>query len=157
MEYTLAFNVFISYSTNDIETVDKFRELLNNPIINVFVAEYSVVPGESLNEKIIPAIESCNIFLLLYSKSSQESEWVAKEIELAKAKNKFILPVMLDEEAVLPAYLGDIKYLPAHAKPEDAMQFVSTHISKQAEKTNSNSILVGLLLGGALLWLLTRS
>lgn len=152
----MAFNVFISYSTNDIETVDQFKTLLNNPIINVFVAEYSVTPGESLNERIMPAIENCHIFLLLYSKSSEQSEWVAKEIELAKAHNKYILPVLLDDDAKLPAYLGDIKYLPAHAKPDEAMKFVSTHISQQAEKMKKNSVLIGLIMGGALIWLATR-
>lgn len=152
----MAFNVFISYSTIDLEVVNKFKELLSSSLINTFMAEYSVIPGESLNERIFPSIENCNIFLLLYSESAQESEWVAKEIEYAKARNKFILPVLLDEHAELPAYLGDIKYLPAHAKPEAAMNFVSTHISEKAEKMQNNSISVGLLLGGALLWLLTR-
>lgn len=153
----MAFNVFISYSTSDIETVDQFKAILNNPIINIFVAEYSVKPGESLNEKIIPAIEKCHLFLLLFSKSSQESEWVQKEIEFAKAKNKFILPVLLDDEAVLPPYLGDIKYISAQSKPEETMSIVSTQITKQAKKVHNNSVLLGLLIGGGLLWLASRS
>ncbi len=153
----MSYNVFISYSTNDLSTVDQFRAILDNPIINVFVAEYSVIPGESLNEKIIPAIQNCNLFLLLFSKTSQASEWVQKEIELAKANNKFILPVLLDNEAKLPAYLGDIKYLPAHAKPEEAMDIVSEHITKEAERIHTNSLLLGLLIGGGLIWLATRN
>ncbi|SMN02037.1 hypothetical protein SPONN_358 [uncultured Candidatus Thioglobus sp.] len=97
------------------------------------------------------------MFLLLFSKSSQESEWVQKEIEQAKSHNKFILPVLLDDEATLPSYLGDIKYLPAHAKPEEAMDIVSTHITKEAKRIQTNSLLLGALIGGGLIWLATRN
>lgn len=151
----MAYELFISYSTKDIAVVDHLKAILNSPSINLFVAEYSVQPSESLNQKIYPAIQNSDLFLLLWSKNSQESPWVAKEIEQAKAFNKTIFPVLLDEEAKIPAVLGDLKYLPAHTDPAQAMQFIQKHVFEKAQK-KQNEALLWLTIGGALLWLASK-
>jgi hypothetical protein len=151
----VSYSIFVSYSTKDIEIVDNLKGVLNNPGIDVFVAEYSVKPSESLNAKIYPAIQRSDLFILLWSKNSEVSPWVEKEIEHARAFDKIIFPVLLDEEAEIPAVLQDIKYLPAHASPKKAMDYIKSEVFSSAQK-KSNNELVWMVIGAGQLWLAAK-
>lgn len=41
----MAFKVFISYSTKDLAKVTHIKNMLEHSSIEVFVAEYSLLPG----------------------------------------------------------------------------------------------------------------
>lgn len=151
----MAFNIFISYSTRDLDTVNHIRAMLNNPHIETFFAENSVEPGESLTGKIYPAIKRTDLFLLMWSSNSQDSKWVAQEIELAKSENKTIVPIKLDDESEMPTALGDIKYIPFHESPEKVLSWIQTTVFNSAKSKGLEPI-VWLLLGTVLLWLLSR-
>lgn len=45
----MAFRVFISYSTDDLQTVNEVKEALENQGVEVFIAEYSVKPSQQLD------------------------------------------------------------------------------------------------------------
>ena len=151
----MSFNVFISYSTKDLETVNHIKGMLRNPYIETFFAENSVQPGESLVKKIYSAIKNTDLFLLMWSSNSQESEWVSREIELARSENKTIVPIKLDKKSKLPGILGDIKYIPFHESPEKVLNWIQSTVFSTA-KSKSWEPVIWLALGGALLWLLTR-
>jgi len=151
----MAFNIFISYSTKDLDTVNHIRGMLDNPQIETFFAENSVEPGESLKGKIYPAIKRADLFLLMWSSNSQDSKWVAREIEFAKSENKTIVPIKLDDESKMPVALGDIKYIPFHESPEKVINWIQTTVFSSA-KSRSWEPIVWLLLGTVLLWLLSR-
>ncbi|MBO1924584.1 toll/interleukin-1 receptor domain-containing protein [Thiomicrorhabdus sp. 6S3-12] len=151
----MAFNVFISYSTKDLDTVNHIKGMLENPHIETFFAENSVEPGESLTGKIYPAIKSADLFLLMWSSNSQDSKWVAQEIELAKSENKTIVPIKLDSESKMPIALGDIKYIPFHESPEKVLSWIQTTVFSTA-KSKSWEPIVWLVLGAALIWLLSQ-
>lgn len=151
----MTFSIFISYSTADLEIVHHIRGMINDPHIKTFFAEHSVIPGESLVQKIYGAIRNCDLFLLLWSSNSQNSEWVAREIELARSENKQIVPIKLDAESEIPSVLSDIKYIPYHESPEKVLSWIQNDVFSTA-KAKSWDPVICVVLGAVLLWLLTR-
>ena len=151
----MAFNVFISYSSKDLDVVTHIKHMLDNPHIETFLAEYSVDAGESLVGKIYSAIRQSDLFLLMWSSNSQDSEWVAREIELARSENKTIVPIKLDDESELPGVLSDTKYLPYHEEPEKILNWIHTTVFSDA-KSKAWEPVIWLIIGAALLWLFTR-
>lgn len=152
----MAYKVFISYSTKDFPLVDYVRNLLQHSAVEVFVAEYSVAPGQSLPVKIIAAIKKCNLFILLWSKNSKESEWVPQEIGIATSEKKPILPVMLHQNIPLPGFTSNLKYLPLYKNPDSALGWLRTNVFEQAQKKEQTDGLVWLGIGAAVIWLLSQ-
>jgi hypothetical protein len=56
----MAYKVFVSYSTDDLHIVNHLRALLADASIEVYIAEYSALPGTVLDQSIIAAIEACD-------------------------------------------------------------------------------------------------
>ena len=117
----MQFKIFVSYSTHDIEQVELLRQQLNGTPIEIFVAEHSVQPSEDLGEKISKAIEECDLFVVLWSKNAQDSDWVSQEIGRAGAMKKTIFPLVLTEGVALPGFISNLKYLPVYRDPEGAV------------------------------------
>ncbi len=152
----MAFKVFISYSTKDLSKVNHIKAMLEHSSIEVFVAEYSLLPGQPLSEKIINAIKSCNLFILLWSNSAKDSEWVPQEIGVAKSSLRTILPVVLEPNLSLPGFISDLKYLNVYQHPEQALEWLQNNVFKQAEEQQKNEGLVWLGIGAAVLWLASK-
>lgn len=70
----MSYKVFISYATKDLLIVNYLRGLLKDASIEVYIAEYSALPGTILDEDIIKGIEACDLFILLWSHNSKASE-----------------------------------------------------------------------------------
>jgi hypothetical protein len=107
----MALKVFISYSTKDFLTVNFVQSLLASAPVEVFVAEYDVPSGTPLSPAIITAIKQCDLFILLWSVNSKESEWVPQEIGIASSDNKQIIPVVLQSGLSLPGLFGTLNIL----------------------------------------------
>lgn len=107
----MKFNIFVSYSTEDLPQVELLRQQLKDTPIEVFIAEHSVLPSEALAPKIAAAINGCDLFVLLWSPNSKTSDWVPQEIGRATALGKSILPLILSEGMHLPGFLQGLKYL----------------------------------------------
>lgn len=131
----MSYKIFVSYSTKDMEIVKELVRHLQDPSVEVFVAEYSVRPGEKLNATIIKAIKKCDHFVLLWSKNSKGSEYVSQEIALALNNDKDILPIVLDEGLHLPGFINDLKYLPAYKGLNASMQWVENYLTNVAKKS----------------------
>lgn len=152
----MAFKVFISYSTKDLKIVAHVRSLLQGSNIEVFVAEYSVKPGQILPAELITAVKTCNLFLLLWSENSKESEWVSQEIGIATAENKPIMPIVLNPGMSLPGFIKNRKYLAAHKNAEEAFTWLKANVFEQAQKQAQVDGLIWLALGAATVWLLSK-
>lgn len=152
----MAYKVFISYSTNDFPIVEHVRRLLTSPEVEVFIAEYSVTPSQQLDEKVLAAIKTCDLFVLLWSRNSKSSEWVPQEIGVARGLDKTILPIVLEDGLDLPAFIRDLKYLPAYRNPAESYLWLQQNILSRAQKQQQTTVLVLLGLGAALVLLLTQ-
>lgn len=159
----MAFEIFVSYSTSDLESVEALRDLLKNSSIKVFVAEHSLVPGEHLSLTLTSAIRRCDLFLVLWSRNAKNSEWVMQEIGQAKALDKKILPLVLDEKLDLPGFIKDLKYLPVYKGHDQALKHAQDLVmaeyetKKNAErlahkKKSDGQALAFLGIGALLLW-----
>jgi len=146
----MSFKVVISYATKDMQFVEQVRQTLMNSSIEVFVAEHSVLPGQSLSSEIISAISSCDLFVLLWSKNSQRSEWVSQEIGIAKAAKKPIIPLMLEQGLQPPGFIRDIKYLSVYDDPRISLIWLQQQILdrmqiKQKENFWGFLVVIGVL------------
>ncbi len=152
----MGFNVFISYSTRDLNRATNVKEMLEETGSKVFLAEYSVSPSEDLSSGIKTAIENCDLFILLWSTHARDSEWVPQEIGIAKANDKPIMPVFLHKHLELPGFLKGLKYLPLHKNPEENLKWLQEHVYEKSEAKGRRNGLVWLGVGAALMWLLGR-
>ena len=84
--------VFISYSTADTAVTEQVRDGLEAASIPCWMAPRDIAPGQDYAEQIITAIERCPVLLLLFSESSNRSQYVLKEVERAIAKRKLVIP-----------------------------------------------------------------
>lgn len=152
----MSYKIFLSYSTLDFDKVTVLREMLRHPSIKLYVAEYSVSPGEPLAARIMEAIRNCDLFLLLWSTHSKSSDWVPQEIGIAKTHQKTILPIVLEADMRPPGFIADLKYLDASSAPEDALTMLQTDVFKYAAEKERQDGIVWLAIGAATLWLLSK-
>ena len=96
--------VFISYSSKNIEKADAIRNIFNNNEIKTWMAPYDVPSGSRYAESITDAIEHCDCFCLLLSKSSQESDQVDSEVNLAKGEGVPFLIVQIEDLEINKAF-----------------------------------------------------
>tara|TARA_R110002073_G_scaffold278790_1_gene442548 strand:+ start:1288 stop:1767 length:480 start_codon:yes stop_codon:yes gene_type:complete len=157
------FNIFVSYSTHDLEKVELLRAQLEDTPIKVFIAEHSVTPSQNLRETISIAIEESDLFVVLWSKNAQDSEWVSQEIGQANALKKTILPLVLSEGMSLPGFINDLKYIDVHKNVEHALaksREVIVHLyNEKAEKHNkqkNSEIIAMMAIGAFLLWAISE-
>ena len=152
----MSYRIFISYSTSDLELVNELVKHLQDPSVEVFVAEYSINPGEKLNDSIIRAIKSCDHFVLLWSKNARSSEYVSQEIALALNNDKNILPIVLDKGSQLPGFIKDLKFLPAYMGLKESLKWVQNYLTDTAKKSERERAWIILVLAVGSIILFTR-
>lgn len=153
----MSYNIFVSYSTYDLEKVSKFVSLLkSNTEINVFVAENNMKAGALIPKDLISSIKKCHLFVLFWSKQSKNSEWVNQEIGIAKSENKTIIPILLSSKLELPAFIKDLKYLSAYSNIDDSLKIFQKNVLERADKHKQINAIVGFTIGAALLYILSK-
>lgn len=117
--------VFISYSSKDREFVKQLVQTLKAMGIVCWVAPEMIPAGSSYAREIPKAIRECEVFLLLLSKTSQDSIWVEKETDSAISNRKNIIPFQLDDTPLNETfrfYLNNVQMISYAQNPEMAMQ-----------------------------------
>lgn len=152
----MVFNIFISYSTKDLETAKQLQSYIAQiQGTSVFLSESSLIAGQ-LSEALVTKIKGCDLFIVLYSKNSQNSNYVQQEIGVAKGNNKIIIPLLLDAEAKPDAMLEGISYLATYdeEKRNAQMPKLYNYVAQESQKKANTQALLALgaifLLGYAL-------
>jgi len=70
--------------------------LLEERGVRCWIAPRDVKPGASYGDEIIRGIETSSAFILVLSSASNESDFVAREVERAISKKKAVLPVRIE-------------------------------------------------------------
>lgn len=159
--------IFVSYSTKDLADVEALKASLAVSPIEIFVAENSVKPSESLANEIKSAINNCDLFVVVWSNHAKNSDWVSQEIGQAIALNKKVLPIVLEGTMGLPGFMSDLKYISADGNKKEAIaqasQLIGEHYKEtkkmelEAKKKKSDSEAKFWLGAGALaLWLFSK-
>jgi hypothetical protein len=89
-------DVFISYAKADAKKAARIAELLEERGVRCWIAPRDVKPGASYGDEIIRGIETSSAFILVLSSASNESDFVAREVERAISKKKAVLPVRIE-------------------------------------------------------------
>lgn len=140
------YKIFVSYAQPELNWAEYLKQFLSFSGVNVYVAEYDLMPGKSLSSSISNQIKDCDLFVLLWTQNARLSTFVNNELFLAKTEGKDILPILLQYGILLPQLLGDIKYLDIAKMPETQLAWLRDFVEKKAQsKTLSNVIAVGLL------------
>lgn len=138
-------DLFISYSRRDKRKVMKIVTLLQVKGFTVWMDESGIETGEQFKKVIVNAIEECKVLVFFSSKYSNSSPWTAKEIGVANAKGKPILPIKLDETEYNEVVLFDLVNLDycdltksIHSKEQ--IESLLTSLCKLVEITPSTHI-----------------
>src|ERR1700736_637714 len=123
--------VFITHSDKDRALADAFLRALEQRGIGCWIAPRDIPPGGSYAESIMSAIEDASGFILIYTKHSNVSPHVLREVEQALRFRKNIMPVRFDASPVSKALdylLATVHWLSAMPKPE-AIEKVAEQIA----------------------------
>ncbi len=99
--------IFISYSRGDKERVFRIKNEIDN-YVGMHTCWLDITGIESdkqFIDVIINAIDESEIFLFMYSKKSENSNWTRKEVEYAQNKGKRIVFVKLEDIELSNYYL----------------------------------------------------
>lgn len=99
--------IFLSYSSQDFNYMKHLSELLEARGLSVWYAPRDIW-GEDYASSIVNALKCADYTIVLVSENSLASRHVLNEIDLAfnsLASEKHLLPILLDETEMPPAYL----------------------------------------------------
>lgn len=97
----MARKVFISHKNNEDSNAAGAEigdYLINELKYDVFFDKFNLEGGMNWNNEIIEALLGSDIVIVILDKETVESNWVQREIDMARARNISILPVTLHDE-----------------------------------------------------------
>lgn len=112
-------DVFISYSTHDINRANAVRDLLKAKGISCWMGDKDIHASSTYTEVITKAIKNCNVFLLMLSSHAQESTYVLSEFECAISLKKKIVPIIIENFKINEEFLFHIRHRQAIKAYED--------------------------------------
>ena len=137
-------DVFISYSSKDYNVAKAVCHRLEENNIRCWIAPRDIKPGDIWADAINHAIKHSKVFVLIFSKNSNSSNQVSKELTLAVNSHLMIFPLKIAE--VLPTgafeyYLSDTHWLDAINEPLDnSIAHMNDVISTYLNTNNSHQL-----------------
>lgn len=116
----MAHDVFISYSSVDKAAAETVCSILEQNGTSCWIAPRDITPGVPFAEAIIKAIKESKIFILIYSRNSNHSAQVIKEVDRAVHHGLAVITLRLEELIMsdqLEYYLSDVHWLDAMTPP----------------------------------------
>lgn len=89
-------DVFISYSSQDMEAAQAICHVLEHNEIRCWMAPRNIPPGSDYGDVIEEAIRSCKVVVVLFSETAAASQWVKGELNISFEEQKTIIPFRLD-------------------------------------------------------------
>jgi len=110
------YNVFLSYNVNSKVLAKKIYESLTRRGLSVFWDDVSIPAGGSISRYISEALEQSEHAVFLVTEKWLESEWCNLEADCVTvsdpaAKNRVIIPVLVEPHLNLPKILKRLKYI----------------------------------------------
>ena len=136
--------VFISYANADRSVADSLVERIEETGVRCWIAPRDEVPGLRYGDVIDEAVEQATVVIVLFSRSALESEWVNREVELAAALHKTIVPVRVDDVALrgqMRLLLNNLHWIDLHAdRAQGIRQVVASVLRFLPEKQHPEHI-----------------
>lgn len=140
-------SIFISYSHSDADKAKVFARLCQKIGARTWLdTDTNVQPGENWKEKILDAIQTCNIIVVLISQDSQFNEpWQKREWNAICERHWTqpevkVFPIRLDESK-LPAFLRQMQAFDGRNRNE--LELCAQRISRfqGVEKSPNQSVI----------------
>jgi hypothetical protein len=130
--------VFVSYSHKDRSYADQIRDaILLFSEFEVWMDARLLDPGDHISSAILKGLKESAYYVLLISESSNNSEWVKREIsvafELAKNNNIAIVPFLL-EKVEVPLEFRGLLYIDATKSFNDGLKELFGFFQRQKSK-----------------------
>jgi TolB-like protein/Flp pilus assembly protein TadD len=135
-------DVFVSHSSKDKATADAICQRLESEGITCWIAPRDIDVGSDWTERIIQAIDSCRVFVLVFSENANISEHVRREVVKAFSSGLAVIPFRVENtvpNGSLAYFLGTVHWLDAITPPLDKHLSALTERVKQllADKERS--------------------
>lgn len=114
-------DVFISYSSNDVEKVKPICSGLKGYGVTYWAAFENSAFGESYIDTIMTELNAAKVILLFVSESSMASDHVKRELRSAADRKKHIIPIALSEVTLsyeFEYFLASSHFLPYDKSPD---------------------------------------
>jgi TIR domain. len=95
--------VFVSHSSADKAFVRRLARRIQAERFGVWLDEHELIPGDRLSEKIAEALQDAKVVLVVVSKASVKSKWLAFELNLAAER------MVKGTCRVIPVVIGDVE------------------------------------------------
>ncbi len=112
----MAHDLFISYSTKDKTTADEICARMESGGVRCWYAPRDIEPGTDWAESIIRAIDGSKVMVLIFTKDSNVSRQVLREVNYAVGKGVTIIPLRLTDNAPIERmqyYLSAVHWIDA--------------------------------------------
>lgn len=103
-----AYIVFISYSSTERWIASQMRKEIEGLGVEVQIDQKDIGGGDILPIRIIELITACHEAIVLVSKASARSQWVAFEIGALRAQNKRVTPILNSVSAEAMGPMRDV-------------------------------------------------
>ena len=136
--------IFISYSHQDKDFVDKLAANLVKHKARVWIDSWELNVGDSIIEKVQEAIQESSALIVVISKASMESEWCKKELSSGflrelEEKRVVVLPLLL-EDCVMPVFLREKMFADFRHDFDDGFKKTLEAISRITSDTQGRLI-----------------
>ena len=121
----MSHHVFISFSSRDRDAADRIRASVEQSGPRCWISSRDVGPGENYQAAIVSALQSAPVFMLVFSTNSNDSPEVHKEVSLASAYKKVVIPVRIADTAPTGAMAYELatrQWIDAFSSWDQAMQ-----------------------------------
>lgn len=125
--------IFISYSRKDSEYMTTFSQKLRDAGANLW-SDKQIVPGGLWDHSIETALKTCDIIIVLISKTSVNSNNVMDEVSYALEENKKVIPVVL-EQCELPFRLRRIQFIDLTQDYDKGMNLLKSTLNLTSKPT----------------------
>lgn len=102
-------NVFVSHAHNEKKLAEEIKQELESIGATADLLTYTLDPEKTVIEKIKQGIQTCDLGIILWTKNSQNREWVLQEIGALSILNKPVV-IFLEENVNPPSGLVEGKH-----------------------------------------------
>lgn len=131
--------VFISYSHNDREFVNKLCENLVLHKVNIWIDRWEMKPGDSMIASVQAALQKSGAIVVVLSPSYVDSSWCKKELNAGLIKEledsgNVVIPVLL-ADCEIPLFLREKFYADFRKGFDESFKLLLEALSKHANPT----------------------
>jgi hypothetical protein len=99
---------FVSFSSSDREKAKRLCDDVERAGLRCWISLRDVAPGRNYQAEIVHAIETAQVTILLFSAAANASEEVSKELSLASAFKRTVIPFRIEDVMPQGAFLYEL-------------------------------------------------